>query len=74
MPAARSARGRRPLQPVTKTSRVRYISSRALLMTDYSTAIFGLIAFTGIVSAAVVYILAQPSDLPVVKKAKSAQN
>lgn len=39
-------------------------------MTDYSTAIFGLIAFTGVVSAAVVYILAQPSDLPVVKKQK----
>ena len=34
-------------------------------MTDYSTAIFGLIAFTGVVSAAVIYILAQPSDLPV---------
>ncbi len=64
----------RPLQSVTKTSRVSYISSPVLLMTDYSTAIFGLIAFTGIVSAAVVYILAQPSDLPVVKKAKSAQN
>ena len=43
-------------------------------MTDYSTAIFGLIAFTAVVSAAVVYVLAQPSDLPVVKKAKSAQN
>ena len=43
-------------------------------MTDYSTSIFGLIAFTGVVSAAVVYILAQPSDLPVVKKAKAAQN
>ena len=39
------------------------------LMTDYSTAIFGLIAFTAVVSAAVVYVLAQPSDLPVVKKA-----
>ena len=43
-------------------------------MTDYSTAIFGLIAFAGVVSAAVVYILAQPSDLPVVKKAKAAQS
>ena len=43
-------------------------------MTDYTTAIFGLITFTGIVSAAVVYILAQPSDLPVVKKAKAAEN
>ena len=43
-------------------------------MTDYSTAIFGLIAFIGVVSAAVVYILAQPSDLPVVKKAKAAKS
>ena len=43
-------------------------------MTDYSTAIFGLIAFTAVVSAAVVYVLAQPSDLAVVKKAKAAQN
>ena len=43
-------------------------------MTYYSAAIFVLIAFTGVVSAAVVFILAQPSDLPVVKKAKSAQS
>ena len=51
-----------------------YITKEPYPMTDYSTAIFGLIAFTGIVSAAVVYILAQPSDLPVVKKAKAAQS
>ena len=37
-------------------------------MTDYSIAIFGLLAFTAVISAAVVYVLAQPSDLPVVKK------
>ena len=43
-------------------------------MTDYFAAIFGLIAFTVVISAAVVYILAQPSDLPVVKKAKAAQS
>ena len=54
--------------------RICCISSQTFPMTDYSTAIFGLIAFTGVVSAAVVYILAQPSDLPVVKKAKAAQN
>ena len=42
-------------------------------MTDYSTAIIGLIAFTAIVSAAVVYVLAQPSDLPVVKKDKAVK-
>ena len=62
------------LQSVTKPLGICCISSQALPMTDYSTAIFGLIAFTGVVSAAVVYILAQPSDLPVVKKAKAAQN
>ncbi len=38
-------------------------------MTDYSTAIFGLLAFTAVISTAVVFVLAQPSDLPVVKKA-----
>lgn len=43
-------------------------------MIYYSAAIFSLITFTGAVSAAVVFILAQPSDLPVVKKAKSAQS
>ena len=42
-------------------------------MTDYSTAIIGLIAFTAIVSTAVVYVLAQPSDLPVVKKDKAVK-
>ena len=42
-------------------------------VTDYSTAIIGLIAFTAIVSAAVVYVLAQPSDLPVVKKDKAVK-
>ena len=64
----------RSLQTVTEPPKLCYISSRAHSMTDYSTAIFGLIAFTGVVSAAVVYILAQPSDLPVVKKAKAAQS
>ncbi len=39
-------------------------------MTDYSTAIFGLIAFTAVVSAAVVYVLAQPSDLTGCEKSK----
>ena len=62
------------LQSVTQPLRIFHISLQRLPMTDYSTAIFGLIAFTGVVSAAVVYILAQPSDLPVVKKAKAAQN
>lgn len=38
------------------------------MMADYSTAIFGLLAFTAVISAAVVFVLAQPSDLPIVKK------
>ena len=40
-------------------------------MTDYSAAIFGLIAFTAVISAAVVYVLAQPTDLPVIKNAQA---
>ena len=51
---------------VTRSRSIPYV-------TDYSTAIIGLIAFTAIVSAAVVYVLAQPSDLPVVKKDKAVK-
>ena len=36
-------------------------------MTDYSAAIYGLIAFTAVITAGVVYVLAQPTDLPSVK-------
>ena len=39
-------------------------------MTDYSGAIFALIAITSVLTAAVVFVLAQPTDLPVVKKAQ----
>ena len=37
-------------------------------MSDYSAAITGLIVFTVIISAAVIYVLAQPTDLPRYKK------
>ena len=37
-------------------------------MTDYSGAIFALVAITSVLTAAVVYVLAQPTDLPVIKK------
>ena len=37
-------------------------------MTDYSGAIFALIAITSVLTAAVVFVLAQPTDLPVIKK------
>ena len=40
-------------------------------MSDYSAAIYGLIAFASVVTAGVVYVLAQPSDLPSVKKVRS---
>ena len=33
-------------------------------MTDYSAAIYGLLAFTTVITAGVVYVLAQPTDLP----------
>ena len=41
-----------------------------LIMTDYSTAIIALIVVGIIFTVAVVYILAQPSDLPADKKDK----
>ena len=43
------------------------INGRAL-MTDYSGAIFALVAITSVLTAAVVFVLAQPTDLPVIKK------
>ena len=36
-------------------------------MTDYSVAIDWLIAFTAVITAGVVYVLAQSTDLPSVK-------
>ena len=33
-------------------------------MTDYSSAITALVILTVVISAAVVYVLAQPTDLP----------
>ncbi len=40
-------------------------------MTDYSAAIYGLIAFAAVITAGVVYVLAQPTDLPSIKKARN---
>jgi hypothetical protein len=37
-------------------------------MADYSGAIFALVAITSVLTAAVVFVLAQPTDLPVIKK------
>ena len=40
-------------------------------MTDYSSAITALIIVTVVISAAVVYVLAQPTDLPRYKEERS---
>ena len=37
------------------------------LMADYSPAIYGLLAFSAVITAGVVYVLAQPTDLPSVQ-------
>ena len=37
-------------------------------MSNYTTAIWGLVAATAALSAAVIYVLSQPTDLPVLKK------
>ncbi|AHF63465.1 hypothetical protein Syncc8109_1094 [Synechococcus sp. WH 8109] len=39
-------------------------------MNDYSAAITSLIVFTVLITAAVVYVLAQPTDLPRYKENK----
>lgn len=39
-------------------------------MTDYSTAIAALVVVTVVISAAVIYVLAQPTDLPTYKDNK----
>ena len=40
-------------------------------MSDYSTAIAAVIVVTAALSTAVLYVLAQPTDLLVLKKAQS---
>ena len=42
-------------------------------MTDYTAAIYGLIAFVAVITAAVVYVLAQPTDLPSLKNPKNSR-
>ncbi len=39
-------------------------------MTDYTSAITAVVIVTAVLSAAVVYVLAQPTDLPVIKKSQ----
>ena len=42
-------------------------------MSDYTTALAAVAVVTVALSAAVLYVLAQPTDLPVLKKAQSDQ-
>ena len=60
----------RRLQPVTNALQSVTQLHKRFWMTDYSGAIFALIATTSVLTAAVVFVLAQPTDLPVVKKAQ----
>lgn len=39
-------------------------------MTDYTSAIAAVIVVTAALSAAIVFLLAQPTDLPVLKKSQ----
>ena len=41
-------------------------------MADYTSAICGLIAFVAVMTAGVVYVLAQPTDLPSLKNSKNS--
>ena len=40
-------------------------------MNDYSTAILALVAITGVLTAGVIFVLKQPSDLPAVKQQRN---
>jgi len=54
------------------TKRLRFFTElHVSVMTDYSAAINGLIAFAAVMTAGVVYVLAQPTDLPSIKKARN---
>ena len=43
-------------------------SCEDLAMGDYSSAILALIAVTAVLTTGVVYVLAQPTDVPVAKR------
>ena len=47
-----------------------YLFFKETSVNDYSAAITGLIVVTVVISAAVVYVLAQPTDLPRYKENK----
>jgi hypothetical protein len=39
-------------------------------MTDYATATIGMLVFGALITAAVMFLLVQPTDLPFLKKKK----
>ena len=45
----------------------------SVAVTDYTPAIYGLIAFVAVITAGVVYVLAQPTDLPALKNPKNSR-
>ena len=49
----------------------RVLNRSTCTMSDYSAAVYGLIAFASVITAGLAYVLAQPSDLPSIKKARS---
>ena len=46
------------------------VSKEVIKMTDYTGAIYGLIGLGVVLTVGVVFVLAQPTDLPVLKKDK----
>ena len=55
---------------MTQPAKRRTYPFKETSVNDYSAAITGLIVVTVVISAAVVYVLAQPTDLPRYKENK----
>ena len=49
-------------------NRVIFLYKKGFVMGDYSSAILALIAVTAVLTTGVVYVLAQPTDVPVAKR------
>ena len=49
-------------------NRVTFLYKKRFVMGDYSSAILALIAVTAVLTTGVVYVLAQPTDVPVAKR------
>ena len=55
-------------RPRMRTKSRNVSSYEGLVMGDYSSAILALIAVTAVLTTGVVYVLAQPTDVPVAKR------